>query len=218
MSSEAQIQANRANAQHSTGPVTEAGKAASSRNNYQTGFRSATLILRPEDRPIYEAILDELQQHFLAIDLTEERIVREMADAEFRLRRCRELMHTALACQMTKLQALHPNLSSLELEVQAIETLAETGCSWSTWLRYETKYERQYERAEQSWTRYHKEQRRVAGQNTDTRMLRHMFRNPLSDRKSASNVHSARSTPPPAPAKSASSENIPEPQWNQRAA
>ena len=101
-----------------------------------------------------DAILPELEAHFLTSDLSEEPFVREMADAEFRLRRGRDLMHTVLARQMTKLQALHPRLSALELEVQAIETMAETDCSWSTWLRSETKYERQYERAYEGWTRY----------------------------------------------------------------
>ena len=41
MSSQAQIAANRANAQLSTGPRTEEGKAASSRNAYRHGLFAA---------------------------------------------------------------------------------------------------------------------------------------------------------------------------------
>jgi hypothetical protein len=42
MSTEAQIAANRANAEHSTGPTSEAGKAASSRNHYGHGLSTHT--------------------------------------------------------------------------------------------------------------------------------------------------------------------------------
>ena len=46
MSSPAQLAANRANAQLSTGPRTEQGKAISSRNNFKHGFRGEFLFSR----------------------------------------------------------------------------------------------------------------------------------------------------------------------------
>ena len=92
----AQILANQANAQHSTGPATPAGKAASSRNRLNHGFRSSPALLRGDDPAEYEALLTDLSQHFGPTDLTDTRFVREMADAEWRLRRVRSHMESAL--------------------------------------------------------------------------------------------------------------------------
>ena len=50
MATPAQVLANQANAQHSTGPNTEAGKARSSRNNLQHGLTLGVLILLPEEQ------------------------------------------------------------------------------------------------------------------------------------------------------------------------
>jgi hypothetical protein len=69
MSTEAQIAANRVNAEHSTGPKTEEGKAASSRNHYGHGLSTHTyndiffLLLPHESSEAYSllriALLDE---------------------------------------------------------------------------------------------------------------------------------------------------------------
>ena len=75
----AQILANQANAELSTGPVTGEGKAVSSINNLRLGFRSQTVILPGEDPAEYESLLDELTSHHEPSDLTERRLVREMA-------------------------------------------------------------------------------------------------------------------------------------------
>jgi hypothetical protein len=61
MANEKQIQANRRNAQRSTGPVTPAGKAASSRNAFKHGLRSHTPIA-----PATEEELQRLHDHFAA--------------------------------------------------------------------------------------------------------------------------------------------------------
>ena len=51
MSTEAQIAANQANAQHSTGPQSAAGKAASSQNRRLHGLALSGLrVIRPEER------------------------------------------------------------------------------------------------------------------------------------------------------------------------
>ena len=38
--------------------------------------------------------------------------------------------------------------------------VARAGCSHATWLRYEIKFERQYERAHAAWRRYQDDKRR----------------------------------------------------------
>ena len=56
MSTPAQIEANRANAQRSTGPRTEDGKRASAANATREGLTSARLIVRPGEEAHYEAM------------------------------------------------------------------------------------------------------------------------------------------------------------------
>ena len=55
---------------------------------------------------------------------------------------------------MESLCPTHPGIPALELQSIAVETLSQTGTSYGTWLRYETKFERQYDRAFKAWTRY----------------------------------------------------------------
>lgn len=156
MSTEAQIAANRLNAQQSTGPVTPEGKAAAARNNFRHGFRSATFILSELDEAEHNSILRDLITHHEPGDLTEHRHVREMADAEFRLRRCREQMEIAMKAHIETIRSRYPESDQRTLETKAIETLRETGCSWYTWQRYESKYDRQYERAHKALQQYRK--------------------------------------------------------------
>ncbi len=160
MATAAQTLANQANAQHSTGPVTPAGKAASSRNHLNHGFRSATILLPGDDPAEYAALLIELSDHFDPTDLSETRLVREMADAEWRLRHVRSHMESALARHIVTLSGQHPALHPHDLQSLAVETLHQTGCSYATWLRYETKFERQYDRAYNAWVRYQAGKRR----------------------------------------------------------
>ena len=100
MATSAQQAANQANAQHSTGPVSPEGKAASSRNHTKHGFRSATVLLPGDDPAEYEELLSELTEHFGPDGLTDLRFIREMADAEWRLRRVRSYLESALSRHM----------------------------------------------------------------------------------------------------------------------
>ena len=55
MSSTAQVLANRDNSRRSTGPVTIAGKAASSQNALRHGLTSKNIVIPGEDPAEYEA-------------------------------------------------------------------------------------------------------------------------------------------------------------------
>jgi len=111
-------------------------------------------------------------------------------------------MEIAITAHIETLKQRHPDLAARALEAKAIETLAETGCSYSTWLRYEAKFERQYDRAYKAWLQYQEGCKRWKREAT-RQALREALIIPAPVRASA---------------KLASSENIPEPQWNQRAA
>ncbi len=61
MSTPAQIAANKENAQHSTGPKTEAGKAASSINNFRHGLAGSFMIMDWENREDFDELFDSLR-------------------------------------------------------------------------------------------------------------------------------------------------------------
>lgn len=152
---------NRENATHSTGPRTEAGRASSSQNRRTHGFRSSTVLLPGDDPADFNAVLEDLTIAYQPSDMAEERIVREMANAEYRLRAVRGQMESALTRHMATIALRQPDLSGINLQTRAIETLAETGCSYSTWLRYEAKFEHQYDRAQADFWRYLKTTRQL---------------------------------------------------------
>ena len=91
MSSAAQIDANRRNAQHCTGPQTEAGKAASKMNALRHGLASAQVVLPHEDRAAFE----DLKAAFLAehepAGQTEQLLVVQLAEFWWRALRARRV-------------------------------------------------------------------------------------------------------------------------------
>jgi hypothetical protein len=65
MSSKKKIAANRANAQKSTGPKTQAGKEASRRNSLVHGLTAEVLLLDHEDPAEFEALRDAIYAEYL---------------------------------------------------------------------------------------------------------------------------------------------------------
>ena len=135
MSTSAQILANQANSLHSTGPVTTAGKAASSMNRLDHGLRSNKLILPGEDSEAY----DELAQKYMdeCQPATEEELfcVTEMINAQWRLRRVEDAEHRLLSTDPDAI--LNGGLDKLE--------------------RYRTSITRAFYRASQHLARLRKE-------------------------------------------------------------
>ena len=165
-------------------------------NRLEHGFRSSTVLLPSDDPADYEALLEELTAHFAPDDLTTERLVREMADAEWRLRRLRSHLASALARHLEAIAQRHPETTDpADLESRAIETLAETGCSYTTWLRYESRFQNQYDRAYRTWTAYENARRRTANSNVDF-LIRQAIVAPLPAAAPVSNVQTATAQQP----------------------
>jgi hypothetical protein len=89
--SDAQLAANRANAQKSTGPVTDEGKAKSSLNAVKTGLTGRTVLLPGDDAVIYQQHLDRNFREFAPGSDREHALVQTIADAEWRLLRIHPL-------------------------------------------------------------------------------------------------------------------------------
>lgn len=87
MATQRQISANRKNAERSTGPSTDAGKAASSRNALRHGLTAKRFLLDGEDPDEYELMRRGFHADFKPSGAMQEHIVDNLADAFWRLRR-----------------------------------------------------------------------------------------------------------------------------------
>ncbi|MGD0364720.1 MAG: hypothetical protein ABSC93_27900, partial [Bryobacteraceae bacterium] len=82
-----QHQANRENAQHSTGPVSPEGKAAVRLNALTFGLRARTVVLIHEDEAAYQQLWDVLESEWQPQAPTERILLERMAVAHWLLMR-----------------------------------------------------------------------------------------------------------------------------------
>jgi hypothetical protein len=91
MSTDRRIEANRANAQFSTGPRTDEGKARSSQNARKHGLTAQQLMIKPEEREVFEEILAEYQNEINPQGPIQQTLFDELVAAAWNLRRVRIL-------------------------------------------------------------------------------------------------------------------------------
>src|SRR6476661_1219846 len=102
MTSFRQIEANRRNAQLSTGPVTEEGKRKSRQNAVRHGLTAETVIDALEDAEDYAAFEMAVTADYDAQSAVERELVLRLASLLWRLRRA-----TAIESGLFKIQARH---------------------------------------------------------------------------------------------------------------
>jgi hypothetical protein len=83
--SEAQLAANRENAQKSTGPRTEEGKAAIRMNALKTGLTGRTVWIEEEDAPRYRKMAADFSQDLQPVGPQETALVQSVIDLRWRL-------------------------------------------------------------------------------------------------------------------------------------
>jgi hypothetical protein len=91
MISQKQLEANRRNAQRSTGPQTIEGKAKSSRNNLRHGLTGQISLLSTEDREAHDAFCNELIESFQPETPMESQLAQSIAEDNWRLNRIRAI-------------------------------------------------------------------------------------------------------------------------------
>ena len=91
MATEAQISANRRNAQNSTGPKTEEGKARSSRNAEKHGLTARWTVIAGEADDEFTGLLASNEDRFDPQGELEADLVRQLAVTQFRLARAARL-------------------------------------------------------------------------------------------------------------------------------
>jgi hypothetical protein len=102
MTSSRQIEANRLNAQLSTGPVSANGKQRSRRNALRHGLTAETIIDALEDAEDYASFEMAITADFEARRAVERELVLRLASVLWRLRRA-----TAIESGLFRIQALH---------------------------------------------------------------------------------------------------------------
>jgi hypothetical protein len=92
-----QIDANRRNAEQSTGPRTEAGKKISSLNALRHGLTSRIVVLPSEDLAAYKTFSDEFLADLVPGTFPERQCAQTIIDTQWRLNRVRSLEEGMLA-------------------------------------------------------------------------------------------------------------------------
>src|ERR1700722_364614 len=106
MSTPAQAAANLANAQQSTGPVTEAGKAASSQNALKHGLTAKTVLLPGEDEAAYAQMCEGMFAAFAAAGTPHKDRTQLLCDTQWRPQRCRRIEAAILSADALDFKAL----------------------------------------------------------------------------------------------------------------
>jgi hypothetical protein len=89
--SEARLNANRQNAQHSTGPTSPEGKAISSRNATKTALTGREVLLPTDDVQCYQAHVQAFMDELEPIGRRETLLAQSLADIAWRLERIASL-------------------------------------------------------------------------------------------------------------------------------
>ena len=110
--SDAQLAANRANAQHSTGPTSAEGKATVCLNAIKTGLTGRTVLLPSEDAAPYKALLVEYEKLLQPVGVEERALVQSLVDCRWRLDRIPGLEMALLVLIRNEWIALDPKYNN----------------------------------------------------------------------------------------------------------
>jgi low affinity Fe/Cu permease len=143
MASEAQIKANQANAQYSTGPKTAEGKAISSRNNVRVGLTGDSFnVLAWEKQEEFDELLEDLRSEHKPATRTESLLVEKMAQSYWLSQRAAFLQKMCFDSEL-------PMCRSTEEKVFAL------------YMRYQTTHERNFHKALNELLRLRAEKRKL---------------------------------------------------------
>src|SRR5579872_2972731 len=145
MATEKQIQANRANAKRSTGPVTQEGKQASSQNARRHDQLSSCILLKAESTPEFDELMNSLIDEFQPQTPNETALIETMAVSRWKLTR-NWIFYTALL--EVEVAKQDPSAGSAPvIAALAFKSLADSSHSLHLLHRYEVSLDRQYSRA-----------------------------------------------------------------------
>ena len=124
---EAQLVANRANAQFSTGPRTEKGKRRSSLNAFRHGLTGQIVIHTAEDQRAFQKHCDDIRGSLAPVGALETTLAQFIAEDYWRLNRARALENAVFTLGLQK------NFGAYDDDVPnpEVETALALGRTWT---------------------------------------------------------------------------------------
>ncbi|HEY7337789.1 MAG TPA: hypothetical protein VH639_23045 [Bryobacteraceae bacterium] len=144
MSSQRKIDSARRNGALSKGPVTEAGKQASSQNGARHGILSQTVVLESESEDRFEELHAALLAEFQPRTTTEAALVETMVIARWRHKRVLGIQKAGFDLELERQTT--PGSSAYRAAI-VFKKLADTSRVLDLLHRYEVSFDRQFARA-----------------------------------------------------------------------
>ena len=169
MATQAQINANRQNAQNSTGPRSPNGKAATSRNALKHGLCAEKHLLMDEDEQEFLALVQDLVNTLHPTGEAEEKLVKRIAVLQWRLDRAlpleTQIYHERLAILAVQNEEITQEEREAETELLAPAFMEDGQHDLIRLARYETSLERSIDRCLRQLERFR--QARAASEITE---------------------------------------------------
>ncbi len=160
MSSQRKIAANRRNAQRSTGPKSQEGKSASSRNATRHGLASEKLTVLPgESQDDLDALIESITAEFKPATDTERHFVDRMVQARWKLARLQRWEAAAFE------RILDSEWGPDDPDRRFLNALGESGSILEKLQRYTTSAERAYSKALKDLLQYRAQRAKLETQN-----------------------------------------------------
>jgi hypothetical protein len=162
MASQKQIDANRRNAQRSTGPNTPEGKAATKFNSLKHGMTAATAVLPHEDADSYNELRESFLSTYKPANAVEASLVETIANSYWRLLRARRVETAALDMGIRGLKKRHnASLAPIKDDDQSlVVVLNDNEDPMLNVERHQTKIERCYFKAIETLRKVQNDRRR----------------------------------------------------------
>jgi hypothetical protein len=144
MSSQRKIDSARRNGALSKGPVTDAGKRASSQNGFTHGILTKTIVLEGESKERFDELHCSLIAEFQPRTTTEAALVETMTIARWRLLRVLAIQKASLDLEMARQET---ELAPAYRAALVFKELADNSRLLELLNRYEISYDRQFSRA-----------------------------------------------------------------------
>jgi hypothetical protein len=154
-----------ANSAKSTGPVTPEGKARSAQNNIRHGILAEAIVLDCESAGCFSELLSAMQEELQPASSIESRFVETMALAEWRRLRLICIEKEQITIEIRKQEDADLNtseVSPLHFVALAYRALNDESRASERQNRYETRHDRQYQRALNGFQVYRAERKKNA--------------------------------------------------------
>ena len=132
MATEAQVVANRLNAQKSTGPRTAAGKAAVAQNAVRHGHLAHQAVIKGEDPGQFESYRDEMLSELAPAGAVESMLAERVVHLAWRLRRAERIQAEVFDAMIVEEETSPVRKEIRSTRAQAIDGLAETDLTLGT--------------------------------------------------------------------------------------